>query len=380
MTDTPPAPPASTRSRAREMLAAGDLAPWFMGKMLGEAEEWSFASAGGAAVLLFFMGTASDPKVAAAHDCILARAALFDDVRARFFGVTADPRDAPAGRIARRLPGIRYFLDYGMEIARRFGTADDDGQYRPHLLVLDRRLHVAGRFGLGEVDAALELLALEAGDVGQDWAPVLTMPNLFEQSLCRDLIAYYDCDGGSDSGFMRDIDGKTTLVTDHSFKRRRDALIEDLPLQAAIRQRIERRLVPTIRRALQFNATRIERYVVSAYDAGAGFFGPHRDNTTRGTAHRRLAVTINLNDDYDGGDLRFPEFGTRTYRAPPGGAVVFSCALLHEATPVTRGRRYACLPFLYDEEAARIREANQAHLADNSNIYVANPSGEQAQM
>ena len=30
----------------------------------------------------------------------------------------------------------------------------------------------------------------------------------------------------------------------------------------------------------------------------------------------------------------------------------------HEAMPVTRGRRYAYLPFLYDEAAAAIREAN----------------------
>jgi predicted 2-oxoglutarate/Fe(II)-dependent dioxygenase YbiX len=62
-------------------------------------------------------------------------------------------------------------------------------------------------------------------------------------------------------------------------------------------------------------------------------------------------VTINLNNDYAGGDLRFPEFGPRRYRGPVGGAVVFSCALLHEVTPVTRGVRYAKLPFLYDSAA-----------------------------
>ena len=72
---------------------------------------------------------------------------------------------------------------------------------------------------------------------------------------------------------------------------------------------------------------------------------PHRDNTTRGTAHRRFAVTINLNDGpWEGGDLRFPEYGPQTYRAPTGGAVVFSCSLLHECTPVTRGERYCFLP------------------------------------
>ena len=78
-----------------------------------------------------------------------------------------------------------------------------------------------------------------------------------------------------------------------------------------------------------------------------------------GTAHRRFACTINLNaEDYEGGDLRFPEFGPQTYRAPTGGAVVFSCSLLHEATDVTRGRRYAYLPFLYDDAAAAIRQVN----------------------
>jgi hypothetical protein len=49
----------------------------------------------------------------------------------------------------------------------------------------------------------------------------------------------------------------------------------------------------------------------------------------------------------------------RTYKPPTGGATVFACGLLHEATPVTSGVRYAFLPFLYDEEGRRIREANK---------------------
>lgn len=38
--------------------------------------------------------------------------------------------------------------------------------------------------------------------------------------------------------------------------------------------------------------------------------------------------------------------------------MVFSCSLPHEATPVTNGVRYATLPFLYDDAAAEIRQAN----------------------
>jgi predicted 2-oxoglutarate/Fe(II)-dependent dioxygenase YbiX len=69
--------------------------------------------------------------------------------------------------------------------------------------------------------------------------------------------------------------------------------------------------------------------------------------------------------------LSFPEFGPRRYRAPTGGAVVFSCSLLHQVDPVTRGRRHAFLPFLYDEEAARLREANNAFLGGGVGAYSA---------
>jgi predicted 2-oxoglutarate/Fe(II)-dependent dioxygenase YbiX len=118
----------------------------------------------------------------------------------------------------------------------------------------------------------------------------------------------------------------------------------------------------------------MERYLIACYDAaGGGYFRPHRDNTTNATLHRRFAVTINLNaEDYEGGDLRFPEFGPKSYRAPTGGAVVFSCALMHEALPVTRGKRYAFLPFLYDDAAAAIRSANNSFV-DNETIK---PCGE----
>jgi len=125
--------------------------------------------------------------------------------------------------------------------------------------------------------------------------------------------------------------------------------------------------VPEIRKAFQFETTRIERYIIACYDsAKGGHFRAHRDNTTPGTAHRRFAATINLNDDFDGGELWFPEFGPRRYRPPAGGAVVFSCSLLHEAMPVTQGTRYAVLPFLYDDAAARIREANLASLVPSA--------------
>ncbi|MBW8879886.1 MAG: 2OG-Fe(II) oxygenase, partial [Asticcacaulis sp.] len=92
---------------------------------------------------------------------------------------------------------------------------------------------------------------------------------------------------------------------------------------------------------------------------------------TKGTAHRRFAVSINLNNDFEGGELSFPEYGPRGFKPPVGGAVVFACALLHAVSPVTRGRRYAFLPFLYDDAAAAIREANNGFLDASMEPYRA---------
>jgi len=66
----------------------------------------------------------------------------------------------------------------------------------------------------------------------------------------------------------------------------------------------------------------------------------------------------------------FPEFGRRAYRAPMGGAVVFSCGALHQVTPVTAGRRYAFVAFLYGEDDAALREANNARLHGTAAHYV----------
>lgn len=186
-----------------------------------------------------------------------------------------------------------------------------------------------------------------------------------EPALCRALVEFYDRGGGEPSGFMRDIDGRTRLVHDAQHKVRRDREITDQALPGGAMARIHARLVPEIAKAFQFHVTRIERHIVAWYDGSdRGHFRPHRDNTTKGTAHRRFAVTLNLNaGEYDGGNLRFPEFGPQTYRPPTGAALVFSCSLLHEATDVTRGRRYAYLPFLYDDAAAAVRAANLDFLA-----------------
>jgi peroxiredoxin len=332
-------------------------------------------------VVLCFYGSAATPGIGEMLAAIRQGEAVFQDDHASFFGVSADPEDERQGRVQERIPGFRLFWDFNLKVAARYGVCDEPqpgqtNRYRPVSFVLDPALRVIAVLSIADpvahgpqlLDLVARLPSLGTPRPARPAAPVLLVPHLFERDFCRELIAAYDRHGGEDSGYMTsDASGKTIGVLDYGRKRRRDYMIEDAELRGGIRDRIQRRLVPELRKAYQFRANFIERYIVACYDAGeGGYFRPHRDNTTKGTAHRKFAVTINLNaEDYDGGDLCFPEFGRETYRAPTGGAVVFSCSLMHEALRVTRGRRYCVLPFLYDEAGAKVREANLDYLADD---------------
>lgn len=351
----------------------GEQVPWFRAPALQGNPRYAFESAAGRTILLFLCGSAGWTECLATLAEVKEHREIFNDKDAAFFGISNDPSDIEDGRIAQQLPGIRWLLDHDGHISRLYGVADDEqGKevcYQPCLLLLDHRLRVVERFAVGDARRAIEATRAQmlCGSEAP-CAPVLVIPRVFEPEVCRYLIQLYDAKGGRDSVFMRERDGMTVPVLDHGFKRRADYVIEDLQLQQALKTRLANRLVPEIKRSFQFEATHIERWLVACYDGSAGgFFKAHRDNTTRGTAHRRFACTINLNsEDYDGGNLRFPEFGNREYRAPSGGAVVFSCSLLHEATPVTSGRRYAFLPFLYDAQAQSIREQNRHYVADGA--------------
>ena len=158
---------------------------------------------------------------------------------------------------------------------------------------------------------------------------------------------------------MQDGGGRSVENFDNSWKRRRDFHLTDAKLIANLRARIGRRICPEIKKAFQMRPTRIERDLVARYDAETGgHFGPHRDDTGIAIAHRRFAVSINLNADFEGGEISFPEYSPQTLKAAPGTAVVFSASILHEVSRVTRGRRYVFLTFLFDEEAERVRQAN----------------------
>jgi len=365
---------------ARNVLLPGDPTPWFRAPS-NINPDFDFAAAAGRYIVLSFLGPTGAPATEALFGHYLASAPLFANPDHYFFGVVTGPRDRASADFSRNKSGMDMFWDAEGVLSRRFGALPQrmDGEHEPvsYLIGLDLRVLAVVRqpdpqqHAAAMLDLVRRLVPIGAFQLGLPQAPVLFLPGVFEPALCKALIDGYEKNGGQESGFMRERDGKTVLVVDHKHKRRSDWTIDDERLKEAARARIKERIVPEIEKAFQFKVTRMERYIVACYDSSiGGYFQAHRDNTTKGTAHRRFAVTVNLNsDEYEGGELTFPEYGRIMFKPPVGGAVVFSCGLLHQALPVTAGRRYAFLPFLYDDAAAKQREAANAYLGENIATY-----------
>ncbi|MGD9784756.1 MAG: 2OG-Fe(II) oxygenase [Hyphomicrobiaceae bacterium] len=365
-------------------LTPGDPAPWFKQRSFSNPN-YNFDVAAGRYVVLCFFASAADPHAQAAMRAMREREGFFDDKQGCFFGVSVDSRDESEKRAADHYPGHRLIWDFDCKVSRLYGAipkdvagAIDANLLRRFWVVLDPTLRIIAvvpfardRSDVDQVAQLIETLPPPGHTAGFEvQAPILVLPNVFEPELCRDLIGRYEEHGGMESGFMREVDGKTVTAHDYGHKRRRDYVIADPNVISATQDRFVRRVTPMIQRAHQFKVTRMERYIVSCYSAeDGGHFRPHRDNTTKGTAHRRFAVSVNLNDDFDGGEVSFPEYGPRSFKAPTGGAVVFSCSLLHSVSKVTRGRRFAFLPFLYDDEAAKVREMNASAIEDPALRY-----------
>jgi predicted 2-oxoglutarate/Fe(II)-dependent dioxygenase YbiX/peroxiredoxin len=354
-------------------IVLGDPVPWFTAPVISGGS-FSLSVAAGRWIVLSFLGAPADPRAERELAEMLEVFQLFHEDRLVFYGILAAHPQNPAPYLRLSTSATSFLADYDGEISRLFG-ADD----MPRTIILDPMLRAVADipwdYAAGHAQTVREVLKGLPGV--EDFAgvpmsaPVLIVPRVFDFQLCDVLMQFYEKIGGEDSGFLLDANGKTSKVVDYRVKRRNDLGVAHPQLREAIRSQIVRRLLPAIERFFQFEATRMDRYIVACYDSAVGgHFYRHRDNVNIGAQHRRFAVTINLNKDYEGCDLVLPEFGGRSYRAPAAGAMVFSCGALHQVTPITSGRRYAFLAFLYGEADATLREANNSRLNDSAAQYV----------
>ncbi len=306
-----------------------------------------YARAGGTPSLLVFFG--SGPQGSVQH--LLEEMGGIGDLAV--FGVNSGAEAA-----AVTFP-LQMFRDEKSAVSSAYGLGElQEGV----VLVLDANLRVLGSVRPADGETAVQELQsllgearkeVEALEIGIQ-APVLLIPHVLDREVCEFLTQVWHNEGNQETGVEQSRGTERAETIDHGNKSRSDHIVMDEKLIGMLSATIGRRVMPEIQRAFAYTATRFEGFKIACYDsASGGFFNAHRDNLSPATVHRRFALSLSLNEGYEGGFLRFPEFGPHLYRPEPGCAVVFSCSHLHEVTLVTGGRRFVLLSFLFGEERTR---------------------------
>jgi len=339
-------------------LCAGDRVPNFMLPDSDRRKTMLYERVTGRPVALVFFGPAPAPLRPAALAACEKAADAFNAAGIDVRGLTA----MPIPEFEALKPRIPVWADPRGQVIdqllRQMGLDGAAGLGKtPVVAVIDGNQRLIEVFSGGQ-DLARRIIDVCAGRVPQPLpegkgggAPVIVMDNLIDQGMCDDLIAMFETgdvyEGAITTG---DGSGGGVSVVSSDLKKRLDCRVEDPELHKILTQTLGRRVGAELEKAFHFSGFFFDTFRICRYAADRGDrFRAHRDDTAPTTRDRRFALTLNLNaSDYDGGELIFAEYGPEKFKTGNGGGVVFSCSLLHEALPVTRGVRYALLSFLRD--------------------------------
>jgi peroxiredoxin len=360
-------PSTSPRTTSR-LLTVGDPLPDVpLASQLGPKVSLHAPAIAGNPLVIFACQRLDAPAIAA-FESVTRMQGRFEAAGARLATVTGEGVAANASAAA--ATGCRFPV-LSDTLGRLLPALDqaDSGAPAGSLLVLDCGLRLVARLesDTSSIAAALDLCERMTGDGGSTDAPIVTphapvllVPAVFPAALCKQLVDGWGRAAAKEedlTGFRREQGGEEPVVATGrrpSVKRRTDWFVEDGPVHAEIRDLLRRRVGPELRKAFGFTPGRCEHLRVGCYDADrGGYFRRHRDDVLG----RRFSMSINLGDDYEGGELRFPEYGRHLYRPPAGSALLFAAPLLHEVTDIRRGRRFVLVTFFCGNEPPAARDA-----------------------
>jgi peroxiredoxin len=348
---TVPSGPPPTR-----LIDAGDAAPFV--RALDHDNKPTASDAdltSGKPVLLLFCPALEDEALAAGLQAFARARDRLAKLQASVFVISRAGVEANAA--ARQRLSLRFAVlaDAKAEIFKGYGVDPYPATPMLTLFILDAGHRVARVLDrmepatlIAEALAGLERLAAERPVTRlKSHPPVLVLPRMLSPVDCDFLAAVwsrrvpeYGTDGFTNAG-SRTESGDYKVVHDGTYGKAVEYIVQEEGLQRFIDGRLRRRLLPEVRKCFQATGLKREGYRIAGYEARAGgFLNPHRDNSIPANVHRRFTMTVNLNAGaYDGGELRFREYGEELYAVERGTAIVWSASLLHEVLPVTKGRR-----------------------------------------
>ena len=275
--------------------------------------------------LLAFTGNSALPECVLAQKAIAAAAALFDHKRARLAIVTqdSDPNSPSTAirAIAQQVEDPEFIAAaaFGAISPAENGTAN----FRPRWVILSPALRIVRIIPLRQADVAIETfskLLSRPEEIASHFPPALEQTDVLEPEFCDSLLS--ECKRvaispgrhGQEFGPMSD-------------KQTRDQVAMSL----------ERRVLPALGAFFNCSPRKIEHLTFvkrSRCQQTERDLLRIRDRMSIKVA-KAFGVLVPLDDlSYSGGNIIFPEFSPRELAIKKGSALVYSCNLLRETSPV----------------------------------------------
>lgn len=163
--------------------------------------------------------------------------------------------------------------------------------------------------------------------------PYLLIENALDDELLKKIINFYN-----EKKKGNQLIAHTTSTKD------RKHVHPDSELEKEIDHKLSRSVLPELRKVFYFDAQHRELYKICSYDAEtSGRFHPHRD-TPAPQQYRKYALSLFLNDDYEGGEFVLPEYGLKV-KPKANTAFIFPGISTHQVLPVTKGSRMTIISF-----------------------------------
>jgi prolyl 4-hydroxylase len=172
--------------------------------------------------------------------------------------------------------------------------------------------------------------------------PYLLIENVLSPELLSKIHLYYDSNN-------------TMRQTHNTSTKNRHHIHPNKQLEIDIDNKLSRSLFPEIKKIFNFHVNYRELYKICSYDAETdGRFHAHRDTPTP-FQHRRYAMSLFLNDDYEGGEFELPEYNFKI-KPKANCALIFPGICSHKVNRVTNGSRRVVITFFCSEIDGKTKE------------------------
>ena len=172
--------------------------------------------------------------------------------------------------------------------------------------------------------------------------PYLLIENVLSPEILSKIQLYYDSNN-------------TIHQTHHTSTKNRHHIHPNKQLEIDIDNKLSRSLFPEIKKIFNFDVNYRELYKICSYDAETGGrFHAHRD-TPSPFQHRRYAMSLFLNDDYEGGEFELPEYNFKI-KPKANCAIIFPGICSHKVNQVTNGSRRVIITFFCSEIEGKTKD------------------------